>query len=1042
MVEHAWVLENIAAYHAGGLEASEREQLQEHIATCEPCAQAFEEAGGIDRTLEALFADVRPNPALEDRMIHALQTRPVRTIWYTPIRMRMVLRTAAGVAAVFFLGALGAQLSTEGMGGWMPFPGMLTEGHRVAAVNNLKQLGTAIYHSRYSQEYPIDAVHMAGGGGTGTSGLQDANQLADARRASELRDLESPVAEFAWKAPAMQTAEVGAPDYKASANGTANRNGHMIQIHNGGSTTVKKFWSETSASPVTIAGKDATGDKLGKTETKPSLSGTPSEAGKPVMDQAPQTIYSYRNDLPGGAPSPPAGSSPYLNLAHPGLNKATNAPQANSETKQKAGGANPDDARKDGKSELMGGQSKEPPSKPGSDPGKASEAKKPEPLPTPVMTRKIIRSGEIEFEIESFDSAVATIIKLVNGIQGGFVATVNSEKLPNGKVRGSVVVRVPPEGLDGLVLDLRRELGKGGELKGQRIGSQDITKQYTDLESRLRAARAMEERLLQVIKTGKGEIKDLVQAEKELGVWRTKIEEIEGELRYYANLVALSTLTITLSERELQAPSAVIETERIQMGLEVEDVDKALRQALAAVTEAKGRVTKSELKQHAAGQYSALLHFEVTPEAAGPMRDRLKQLGNVARLEIDRVQQTEGGSGRPQDAKSKRNDSQFIVSLYNLTTVAPRETVQLKLVCDDVEAVYKTILARVEKAAGRVVTSSLNRQRTEQTTGTISFEVRAADSEAVLQSLKEGGEVMRLQVTENPDVQNTTRSKRGFNVELWTLAQVAPRETSVLQLATRDVPAGYRALQEAVAKAKGRVLSAQLNEQDKQNITAQLDFEIRRAEETTIDAALAKIGDVFARNVVRAQDNDNVIDSKVRVQVSLINAANLKPRESITLAMEVPEVENAQATLTALVNQNRGHTTVSQLTHRRDGSVVAKLVFDVPLAASPALVEQFKTFGKLRLHESSQNAQVPEGPLAVARLDVTLSNTELIVPSDNGLWPQVRKGLSNSLLAIFLSLSWVIFGVLVVLPWALLIYGVYRLVLWLRKKPGSAATTV
>src|SRR5207245_3855753 len=119
------------------------------------------------------------------------------------------------------------------------------------------------------------------------------------------------------------------------------------------------------------------------------------------------------------------------------------------------------------------------------------------------------------------------------------------------------------------------------------------------------------------------------------------------------------------------APFAVIETERMQMGLEVEDVDKVLREALAAVAEAKGRVTKSELKQHAAGQYSALLHFEVAPDAAGPMRDRLKQLGTVARLEIDRVQQTEGGSGKPQDAKVKRNDSQFVVSLYNLVTVLP-----------------------------------------------------------------------------------------------------------------------------------------------------------------------------------------------------------------------------------------------------------------------------------------------------------------------------------------------------------------------------------
>ena len=62
----------------------------------------------------------------------------------------------------------------------------------------------------------------------------------------------------------------------------------------------------------------------------------------------------------------------------------------------------------------------------------------------------------------------------------------------------------------------------------------------------------METRLLQIIKDGKGEIKQLLEAEKELGLWRTKIEELEGEIRYYSNLASLSTLTVTLTEKEMR----------------------------------------------------------------------------------------------------------------------------------------------------------------------------------------------------------------------------------------------------------------------------------------------------------------------------------------------------------------------------------------------------------------------------------------------------------------------------------------------------------
>ncbi|HEV3078508.1 MAG TPA: DUF4349 domain-containing protein, partial [Gemmataceae bacterium] len=543
-------------------------------------------------------------------------------------------------------------------------------------------------------------------------------------------------------------------------------------------------------------------------------------------------------------------------------------------------------------------------------------AKPREPVPA---QRKIIRSGDIEFEIESFDSAVATVTKLINAIKGGFIATVNSDRLPNGKVRGSVVVRVPPEALDSFVLDLRKELGKGGELKSLKIGSQDITKQYTDLEGKLKAARTMEERLLKIIKEGKGEIKDLLNAEKELGVWRTKIEEFEGEIRYYANQVALSTLTITLYEKEIRAPYAIVETERISMGVEVEDVEKAQQQLLTAVGDAKGRITKSELKQQSAGQYQATIHFEVAPEAAGPLRDRLRQLGTVARLDIGRLQQTEGGSGDPRTAKSKRQDTQFFVDLYNVATIAPHETVQIHLACVDTEAVFRAILSRVRGASGRVVTSNLNRQKDEQTTAAINCEVKTTEAEALLDELKKSGDVLHFQITENPDMQHATRSRRGFIIQLYAFGTVQPRETQMLQVASRDVPTGYRALLDAVTKAKGRVLNAQLNEQDKQNIFAQLDFDIRRADEAAVEEVLAKLGDVYSRTATRAQDSENVLDTKLQMKVMIKNVTSIPARRTVNLALEVGNVEETVASMTARVTDAQGRTVGSNISHERTG---------------------------------------------------------------------------------------------------------------------------
>jgi hypothetical protein len=1051
MSEHAWVLENIASYNAGGLEADERERLEQHTATCEACAAALEEVRAMDRTLETIFAGVRPGPALEDRIIRFLRM--------APLRLPMFVRVAIGAAAVLLVGVLGAGMSSVIQYGDLPFPGTPSADlfQRSVGQNNLKQVGLGLHTWGHvpvaeagaeaiaklvdASESMIGDPKNAGWVG----GVEDVDQLAASTRSQTVAALDDsssmtkdgevhewrPLSEFNRPIGGKVLAPPPAEPGQSGIRTPPSVSGSLITTANPDSGGGRKS-----------SGSAATGKEEGR-KGAPARSDVESDkkgGGKGEgQGKGGEVHYSYRDDQP-AKPEGKARGEDYFKPADeaqaPGRTGLTVV--GNGTKKDNSFGFinsfSPGGQQAGGGQKPAGGDKKQ-------EGEKKPDQKLPPPqeTPPPAAPRKIIiRSGEIEFEIESFDSAVATITKLIGANTGGFIATVNSEKLPNGKVRGSVVVRIPPDRLDGFVLDLRKELGKGGELKGQRIGSQDITKQYTDLESRLRAARAMEERLLNIIKTGKGEIKDLLQAEKELGVWRTKIEEIEGELRYYGNLVALSTLTITLTEKEIRAPYAISETERIQMGLEVEDVEKAQQAALAAVAEVKGRVTKSELKQLAAGQFNAVLYFEVAPESVGLMRDRFKQLGTLARLEIDRLQQTEGGSGRPQDAKVKRNDSQFQVSLYNLANVAPRETVHINLACVDTEAVYKKILGRVEKALGRVVTSNLNQQRSDQTTGTIAFEVKSAEAEAVLAEIKELGEVMRLQVTENPDTQNVTRSKRAFNVQLWALGQVAPRETATMQLATRDVPAAYRKLQEALAKAKGRVLNAQLNEQDKRNITAQLDFEVRRAEEAGMAAALTANGDIYSRSVVRAPDNENVVDSKVLWKVSLLNAANIPSRETYVLGIEVENVEKTVNLLTSLAADLKGRMSEPQINiaKERTGEVNALLVFNVPLGSAPGLVEKFKSVGLVRAQKSMANLQVPDSELAIARISVTLSNTPLIVASDEGVWLQVRRGLSWSFKALALSLSWLIVGVCVVLPWTLLVYGIFRVVRRTRRPVG------
>ena len=101
--------------------------------------------------------------------------------------------------------------------------------------------------------------------------------------------------------------------------------------------------------------------------------------------------------------------------------------------------------------------------------------------------------------------------------------------------------------------------------------------------------------------------------------------------------------------------------------------------------------------------------------------------------------------------------------------------------------------------------------------------MKSADSEAVLQDVRRPGEpgdseLMRMTVTENPDTNNVTSAKHGFAVQIFSLASVAPRETTSMQLAAKDVTTAYRTIVEALNKEpiQARVLASSLSEQDKQ----------------------------------------------------------------------------------------------------------------------------------------------------------------------------------------------------------------------------------
>ncbi len=405
----------------------------------------------------------------------------------------------------------------------------------------------------------------------------------------------------------------------------------------------------------------------------------------------------------------------------------------------------------------------------------------------------------------------------------------------------------------------------------------------------------MQERFLKMIKEGKGQIKDLIAAEQALGTWNTKVEEYEGQLRYYRDLISLSTLTITMQEKDIRLAAAVRESERVDAGVEVEDVEKAMREVLKAVDDAKGRVTRQELKQRdPRGQFTAILEFDVPPAAAGPVRDRLNQLGTIARLDIGRVQTPEGGTQLPPDGKLQRGNTKFILSLYNLANVTPQETLVLSVAAADVAAAYRTVRAAIEKAKGRIMGVALEQKSPQQIGANLTFAVPREAEPAIGAALGEAGEVLTRSVTRvampqaadgKDQAKLVTDKKVEYRLTLISATAIEPREIVAMAVEVGDVEQTLDVLTAKVKELKGRIVDGPKSAHELNGrVTALVVYEVPLSAEPAVAEKLRHSGQLRTKTVVPNPQAPEGKLATARFVVTLTNAEVLVPRDEGVMA--------------------------------------------------------------------------------------------------------------------------------------------------------------
>ena len=166
----------------------------------------------------------------------------------------------------------------------------------------------------------------------------------------------------------------------------------------------------------------------------------------------------------------------------------------------------------------------------------------------PGQPRKIIRTGALTVEVDDYEKVRNAIERMVRGA-GGFVASVDVGQSEGAVGAATMVVRIPESQLDAAVA----ALAKLGTLRREALRAEDVSESYYDLAARLRNAKRLEERMVELAAKAGG-VKDLLEVEREIGRVRETIEVMEGQLRGLDDRASLATLTVELVARHTYQP--------------------------------------------------------------------------------------------------------------------------------------------------------------------------------------------------------------------------------------------------------------------------------------------------------------------------------------------------------------------------------------------------------------------------------------------------------------------------------------------------------
>ncbi|MFZ2681639.1 MAG: DUF4349 domain-containing protein [Patescibacteria group bacterium] len=165
--------------------------------------------------------------------------------------------------------------------------------------------------------------------------------------------------------------------------------------------------------------------------------------------------------------------------------------------------------------------------------------------------QRIIKTADLALGVDGVADKTQAIATLATG-KGGFVQSSTITEDTDGYKHGYITVRVPSDTFEASVDEIKNLAVR---VDRESINGTDVTEQYTDLEARLRSAKAQEEQYLLIL-TKAVTVQDILSVQSYLQNIRYEIESLQGQLDSLGNQTNYSTISVSLEEEvRVQVPT-------------------------------------------------------------------------------------------------------------------------------------------------------------------------------------------------------------------------------------------------------------------------------------------------------------------------------------------------------------------------------------------------------------------------------------------------------------------------------------------------------